>query len=219
MTWHDRLRQLVAEKELTMADLARLSGVPYDSVNKYMRGDIDQPRGNTLEKLAVALGTNKLFLTTGLTDKKALSSNPVPIRGYVAAGAWLEAGEMDDEPIGWLQFNPVPHFPEQSVYSLIVRGDSLDQVAPEGCTLVCVDLFKAGITISDGDLVIVQRTREQGGFVEVTAKRVHGVPGGFELRPESSNPKWKPLFLNRNNRDDVETVQVLARVEYVMRKP
>lgn len=219
MTWHDRLRRLVKDKELTMADLSRLSGVPYDSVNKYLRGDIQQPRGNTLDKLAAALETTTIYLTNGLTDRKPLPANPIPIRGSVAAGVWLEAGEKDLEPADWLPFNPVPQFPHESVYCLKVQGDSLDKVAPEGSTLVCVDLHKGGITIRDGDLVVVQRTREQGGLVEVTAKRVHQVPGGYELRPESSNPRWKPIFLDRANHSDVETVAVLARVEYVMHKP
>lgn len=219
MTWHERLRKLVAERNVSKAELSRLSGIPYDSVNKYLRGDVDQPRGNTMQKLAAALDTTELYLTNGLTDRKPIPSNPVPFRGTVAAGVWLEAGEMELEPGDWLPFNPVPQFPADSVYCVRVRGDSLDRVAPDGSTLVCVDLIKGNITIRQGDLVIVQRSREQGGLIEVTAKRVHQVPGGYELRPESTNPRWKPIFLDRHNHSDIETISVLARVEYVMHKP
>lgn len=219
MTWHDRLRKLVAEKNVSKAELSRLSGIPYDSVNKYLRGTVDQPRGNTMQKLAAALDTTELYLTNGLTDRKPIPANPVPFRGTVAAGIWLEAGEMELEPGDWLPFNPAPQFPADSVYCVRVRGDSLDKVAPDGSTLVCVDLVKGNIAIREGDLVIVQRTREQGGLIEVTAKRVHQVPGGYELRPESTNPRWKPIFLDRHNQTDIETISVLARVEYVMHKP
>ena len=218
-TWHDRLRQIAEAKKLSMADLSRLSGVPYDSVNKYMRGDIDKPRGDALEKLARALGTTRLFLQEGLTDAKLLPSTPVPFRGEVAAGIWLEAGDLSLEPEQFLPFNPAPQFPEGAVYCLTVRGDSMDKTAPDGCTLVCVDLYEAGIDIRDRDMVIVERKREQGGLVEVTAKRVRQVPGGYELLPESNNPRWQPLFLNSRDRSIDDEIRVIARVEYVLLRP
>jgi SOS-response transcriptional repressor LexA len=202
-----------------MADLSRLSGVPYDSVNKYMRGDIDKPRGNTLERLAVALDTTRLFLQEGLTDPKALPTKPIPIRGEVAAGIWLEAGDLNLEPESFLPFNPAPRFPDGSVYCLTVRGDSMDKTAPEGATLVCVDIYAAGIEIRDRDMVIVERQREQGGLIEVTAKRVRQVPGGYELMPESTNPRWQPYFLASASKTADEVVRVIARVEYVLLKP
>jgi len=219
MSWHQRLRDLATTKSLSMADISRLSGVPYDSVNKYMRGDIDKPRGNTLEKLALALDTTRLFLQEGLTDAKVMPSKPIPFRGEVAAGIWLEAGDLSLEPERYLPFNPAPQFPDGSVYCLTVRGDSMDRVAPEGSTLVCVDTYAAGIAIRDQDMVIVERQREQGGLIEVTAKRVRQVPGGYELVPESTNPRWQPVFLSSQSKTPDDVVRVIARVEYVLLKP
>lgn len=172
-----------------------------------------------MSKLADALGTTALYLQTGLTDHKALSSRAIPFRGEVAAGVFVEVGEGVDSPDEWLPFNPVPQFPEGSVYCLTVRGNSLDKIAPAGTVLVCVDLVAAGLDIREGDLVIVERSKHQGGMIEMTAKRVRSVRGGFELYPESSDPKWKPLAFPRHSNTDGETVTVRARVEYVLKKP
>jgi SOS-response transcriptional repressor LexA len=218
MSWNERLRALVKELGLTMAELERRSGVPYDSINKYLRGEVENPRGDTLDRLAKALGTTVVYLRTGLTDRKPLPSRAVPYRGKVAAGVWLEIDQAF-EPEEWLPFNPVPQYPEGAVYCLTVEGDSIDRIAPQGSVLVCVDLYESGVTIRDGDLVIVERSKQQDGLRETTAKRVRSVPGGLELYPESSNPKWLPIFVPDDRRERDDTLQIKARVEYIMSRP
>lgn len=50
MDWHDRLQRKRAELGWSKRELHRRSGVPYDSVVKYLKGDVDNPRGDILEK-------------------------------------------------------------------------------------------------------------------------------------------------------------------------
>jgi transcriptional regulator with XRE-family HTH domain len=145
MAWHTRLKELVAERGMSLAELSRRSGVNYDNVTKYVGGAVENPRGKTLEKLASALGTTTLYLREGLTDRKPLTVGSIPYRGVVAAGLWAEAGDALSEPEEWLPFNPVPQYPEGAVYCLTVQGDSLDKIAPHGTTLVVVDLLASGI--------------------------------------------------------------------------
>lgn len=202
-----------------MAELSRMSKVPYDSVNKYLRGEVENPRGDTLTKLADALGTNVPFLRDGVQDRKTLSSRGIPLRGTVAAGVWLEVGDITNEPEDWVPFNPAPKYPEGAVYCLTVQGDSVDKVAPHGFLLVCVDVLESGVTVRDGDLVIVERSRQQGGLKETTAKRVRTVPGGVELYPESTNPKWQPLFIRNDQADEDETIRIIAKVEFILSRP
>jgi SOS-response transcriptional repressor LexA len=218
MVWHTRLKALVAERGMSLAELSRRSGVNYDNVTKYVGGAVENPRGKTLEKLASALGTTTLYLREGLTDRKPLTVGSIPYRGVVAAGLWAEAGDALSEPEEWLPFNPVPQYPEGAVYCLTVQGDSLDKIAPHGTTLVVVDLLASGIPIRAGDLVVVERSRDGGGLVETTAKRVREANGGLELYPESNNPKWQPIMIPRANDQDV-TIRVIGRVEFILNKP
>lgn len=217
--WHLRLRTAVDEKGWTIKELSKRSGVSYDSVNKYLRGEVAQPRGKTLDKIADALQTSSLYLKEGLHPGPRVGLSQTPVRGEVAAGVWLEVRAIDDDPIDWLPFNPAPEFPDGSIYSLIVRGDSVDRVAPDGSTLVVVDLGLSGVSLKDGDLAIVERRMHQDGLREVTAKRVRQIDGELHLIPESNNPKWQTSrFKLADCHDDTE-LRAIARVEFILKRP
>lgn len=218
-TWSDRLKTAFNEKGWSMRELSDRAGVSYDSVNKYLRGDVKQPRGDTLDKLASALQTSPLYLREGLHPGSRVSTSQIPTRGEVAAGVWLEVSAIDDEPIAWLPFNPSPEFPEGSVYSLIVRGDSVDRVAPDGSTLIVLDLGLSGVSLKDGDLAIVERRMHQDGLREVTAKRVRQMDGELHLIPESTNPKWQTAKFRLADCDGDVEMRAIARVEYILQKP
>jgi transcriptional regulator with XRE-family HTH domain len=66
MDWKARLRRAFEDSGMKIADLSRASGVPYDSVRKYLSGQVEKPRGDTLDKLAAALGMTGLYLREGI---------------------------------------------------------------------------------------------------------------------------------------------------------
>jgi len=219
-----RVRERMALKELKAAPLAESLGLNNSFIRDILRGKTRSPSAENIAKLAAALDTTPAYLQgeidePELTSRKPVSIRGIPYRGEVAAGIWIEVGEGVLEPDEWLPINPLPQFPEGSVYCLTVRGDSLDKIAGPGTTLVCVDLNESGIGFRDGDLVIVERSKAQGGLLEMTAKRVRAVRGGFELYPESTNPKWQPVTFPSRSDTDGETVRVIARVEYILNKP
>jgi len=223
-TLQKRLRERMEAKDLLPAPLARQAGLGVSFVRDILRGKTRSPSADNLAKLARHLDTTPAYLTgqsdqPELTGRKPIPSRGIPYRGEVAAGIWIEVGEGVLEPDEWLPINPLPQFPEGAVYCLTVRGDSLDKVAQPGSTLVCVDLYQSGLDFKDGDLVIVERARDQSGLLEMTAKRVRAVKGGFQLYPESTNPKWQPVTFPRNAQDDEETIRVVARVEYILNRP
>jgi len=214
----------MALKELKPAPLAKSLGLNDSFIRDILRGKTRSPSAENLAKLADALGTTAAYLQgtsdePELTNRKPVTIRGVPYRGEVAAGIWIEVGEGVFEPDEWLPINPLPQYPEGSVYCLTVRGDSLDKVAGPGTTLVCVDLNESGLGFRDGDLVIVERSKAQGGMLEMTAKRVRAVRGGYELYPESTNPKWKPVVFPARSDTDGEMVRVIAKVEYILSKP
>lgn len=219
-----RVRERMQEKEMKAAPLGVSLGLGNSFVRDILRGKTRSPSAENLAKLAAALETTPAFLMgkgvdRELTDRKPIPVRGIPYRGEVAAGVWTEVGEGVSEPDDWLPINPLPQYPEGSVYCLTVKGDSLDKIALPGSTLVCVDLYSAGVDFKDGDLVIVERSKAQGGMLEMTAKRVRTVKGGFELYPESNNPKWRPMPFPRAKTADNESVRVIARVEYILKKP
>lgn len=141
----------------------------------------------------------------------------IPVLGEVAAGRWIEVDAFDREPEEWLPFVPVTGMSTEGVYALAVRGNSMDQVAPDGSIVICRDVSMSGIEPDEADYVIVERLRAQEGLREVTMKRVRTRPrGGIELVPESSDPRWKPVLYTGRKQADALDLRVIAAVEYIV---
>lgn len=223
-TLQRRIRERMAERGAKPAPLAASAGLSSSFIRDILRGKTRSPQADNLAKLAAVLETTPAYLTgtdqaPELTNRKPVAIQGIPYRGEVAAGVWIEVGEGVVEPDEWLPINPLPQYPEGSVYCLTVRGDSLDKIARPGSTLVCLDLAESGRGFTDGDLVIVERAKAQNGLLEMTAKRVRAVRGGFELYPESTNAKWRPVTYPHASDDTGETIRVIAKVEFILNKP
>jgi len=221
MEWSARLNAKFQATGWSKSELARRAGVSYDNVLKYLGGHVKQPRGDTLERLAGALGTTEAHLR-GLDQPsltKALGRagklQSVKVSGFVKAGIWQDArlegpSDMDVPSIGG--------YPADMQLAYIVDGDSLNRIARDGDVLVCLDLIASGISIKDNDLVIVELLKHDGEFVDRSAKRVRRTKTGYELWPESDHPDHQePLVLNEI--DDGIEMRVSAKVLWIIRKP
>lgn len=62
MGWQAKLRSVFDDSGLSMRELADTSGVAYASVIKYLNNKVANPRGDTLHRLAEALGTTEQAL-------------------------------------------------------------------------------------------------------------------------------------------------------------
>ena len=110
----------------------------------------------------------------------------VPVQGVVQAGIWSES--QSDALEAWEIPSLVVPIPEMyrfaRPYALIVRGESMNLVFPEGTYLVCVSVDDLGAEPPDGAYVIVQRTNT-AGEIEATCKRLKLTPEGVSwLMPE-----------------------------------
>ena len=101
-------------------------------------------------------------------------------------------------------------------FGLQVRGTSINRQAKEGDILFCLDI-SAGWQPEDGNLVIVERRRDQDGNREVTAKRFRRRGNRIELWPESDDPRWQEPIVLEGEPADRETVHIIAHVEWVFR--
>jgi len=68
--WAERLRAAMADRNVSMAELSRRSGVPYDSITKYLRGAVDQPRGETMRRISAALDVDYLWLRDNIGERQ-----------------------------------------------------------------------------------------------------------------------------------------------------
>ena len=63
--WQKRLNDAFRDTRWSKAELARRSGIRYDSLNKYLAGKVERPRGDSLPRLAKSLGVSLLWLRDG----------------------------------------------------------------------------------------------------------------------------------------------------------
>lgn len=125
------------------------------------------------------------------TPPKQVEVEGLPVLGTSRAGGWLditmvEANEHEPEIV------PVarnPRFPHARQYAILISGDSMNRVFPEGAYVTCVDFADSGLGIKPGMIVHVERTLAGPQLVETTVKKV----GNGELLPMSDNPIHKPI--------------------------
>lgn len=116
----------------------------------------------------------------------------VPILGYANAGIPLVSAE--EENIGVLKIDQNILGKKENLFSLIVKGDSMD--------LAQID----GKNITDGSYLVVQKDAEtEDGDIVVaiiengaTVKRLKKNDDMIILYPDSSNPINKPIFIDHN---------------------
>jgi transcriptional regulator with XRE-family HTH domain len=200
---------------LTQEELAERAGMSRITVNRIeQKGTCSRKQAEVFAPL-LGVAVETLMLGDAYRDAfehSAAAVQSLQVAGEVAAGIWLEP-DILDEP----RFEPVaavidPRFPRESQFALIVRGPSINRTAGDGATLLCVSI-DVGVEVRDGDLVIVERTRDQGAMIETTAKFVRRIADGYELWPHSTDPRYqKPLFIADDASDEDEHVRIRAKV-------
>ncbi len=194
--WWDRLNDLMNERGWGPSDLAAYSGVSVENCKKYVQGGVDNPRGNTLAKLAAALNVSEAYLKYGSqTHAKRAdvvhrggSVSEIEVIGEIRAGHWMEAQEQEQ----FERYTIPVVAPGPEWFSLKVTGPSMTEAGfSDGCFAVCQPLTPRIPTAADGDFVAVERIRPDG-LREVTLKQyvVHD-DGTVELWPRSADPRYQ----------------------------
>lgn len=229
------LREAREAKGLTQEELAEKAGTT--RMNIYRLEKKDGVSKKWAEKLSPILGVPVAGLMLGTSaDSNQVVISPhsplkpteltianLPVVGKVAAGYWRSCDYQDDID----QFPLMPsimnsQYPAGSQFIIEVEGESLNQTAPNGSFLHCAKLLEAGIdpnNLEDGQLVIVQRTRQQFGEFEMTAKRIRK-NGDWELWPESDRPEFQePFRIADFQGESDETIEIIAIVVAIIKKP
>lgn len=133
MDWIERLNEAFKETGWSVAELSRRSGVPTDSLHKYLDRKVKQPRGNTLDNLARALGVDAIWLKEGIRSDTA--TTVVPVMGYVGAGAEVEP-EFEQVPHDGLDQVEIPLSMPDDLIAFEIRGESMLPMYRPGMVIV-----------------------------------------------------------------------------------
>lgn len=224
----ERIRALMTEAKMGPAELARRVGRSPGWVRHLRDGrteSIDYPEAILVAK-ALSAPVHELFDEQPGDEpiaaepkggaKRALASGPVLLVRYtVQAGHWVEVDQQTQERIESPPVAADPRYPRDAQWMELVRGDSADLYYPEGAFVHVVDAVAIDYSPREGDFVIVERKREQGGLIERSLKQVAiGARRRIELWPRSRNAKWNaPLKLQKPPEDnDYDADRIAALV-------
>jgi 3,4-dihydroxy 2-butanone 4-phosphate synthase / GTP cyclohydrolase II len=79
---------------MSMAELSRRSGVGYENIVKYLRGDVDHPRGENLARIADALGLSEAELRYGAPQRPSSGERESMVHSATAAIEAIGRGEI-----------------------------------------------------------------------------------------------------------------------------
>lgn len=200
-------------------------GVSVSTYNAHERAGQPGARGFRIDSARLygrRYGVSPAWLLTGEGKPEAsvkkldgpLAVHMVAVRGKAQAGAWNEFEDFDAAHL-----EPVPTIPgrwinfEQFAYQ--VSGPSVDKAGIlDGDFVICVPYFLARAAPGDKDMVVVERRR--GPTLERTVKRLRLTADGYELWPESTDPRFQtPIRIVRNgdmHEEDGTTVEIVGLV-------
>lgn len=171
MDWKQRLNEVFLETGWSKAELARRSGVSYDNVIKYTSGLVDQPRGDTLKRLADALGVDVLWLEKGLDTES--EETEVPVMGYVGAGGDVDP-EYEQVPPEGLRQVTIPFKLPKEMVAFEVTGTSMMPQFRAGTTIIVYAEQKRSTESFYGEEAVV-RTADGRRFIKTIMRGDKGV--------------------------------------------
>ena len=209
--WGARIRSVRKNLGMSQTEFAQAVGTGQSTISRWEAED-DEPLAHNWDRMAELSGLSRSYIRYGeLGD--ALATVPLKrllVRGAVQAGAWREAMEWPEDD--WKPF-PVPaesaRYPGIPLFGLEVRGNSMDEIFPEGTILGCINLIHNPVDITPGKYVIVQRINDTGE-VEATVKEIHqDEEGTIWLVPRSTDPRHK-AWIRADENGHVQIVALVA---------
>ena len=209
MEFKDRLSKALADKDMTAAELSRLSGVNEGAISQYRNGAYKASQRN-LEKIAQALGVSIPWLMGAVDDPPqpaatgaALVSFPVIAAvkaGYDGQALEEYTGAQESIPAEDLHGRPASDF-----MVLRVNGNSMYPLLLDGDRI----LVERTTSVDSGSLAVILYAGE-----EATVKRVRYVYGEDWLELIPQNPEYQT---KRIEGPDLEECRVLGKVLKLIR--
>ncbi len=209
MEFKDRLSKALADKDMTAAELSRLSGVNEGAISQYRNGAYKASQRN-LEKIAQALGVSIPWLMGAVDDPPQPATTGAALISFpvIAAVKAGYDGQAREEYTGSLESIPAEDLHGRSPEDFMVlrvNGNSMYPLLLDGDRI----LVERTTSVDSGSLAVVLYNGE-----EATVKRVRYVYGEDWLELIPQNPEYQT---KRIEGPDLEECRVLGRVLKLIR--
>lgn len=202
------LQKALEEEGKKAAPFALEIGRDKDFIADYLKGRKKSFKLEDAQRIAAGLRRPLESLTRASGSRKTAPEPAygLEVVGKVSAGIYRDITiEDQDYNRPRISFAKDLRWPHAKQYALEVEGDSMDELFPDGSTVVCVDFIGSGMSLKEGMPVHVERYMMGGQLVEATLKEVgRDSNGRLCLFPRSSNPVHKPLVISADGDGEVK---------------
>ena len=199
------INALLFKFDITPDGLARIAGVSKSTVSRWRHGNpIRQKNLEAICEFFDLVPDDILSDRSGLASKMFSSQDDpyyveTPLYGSISAGTPIDMIEVEDS-------FPIPRAVREKypdAFLLKVEGESMNIDFKDG-SYVLVDPCKE-VTMNGQPYAVCVN-----GYA-ATVKRVYKLGNGFELRPNSTDPTYRPKVYDFGD-EDTETVEILGRI-------
>lgn len=204
-TFKDRLLTALSVRNMSAAELSRLSGIDEATLSNYKKGKY-VPKQRKTEAIANALGISISWLMGADVPMYAKSDNAniqsvskgykIPVLGYVRAGIPIEAVEeiLDYEEISQEMARQGEYF------ALSIKGDSMEPKISEGDVVI----VRKQEIVENGELAVVLVNGN-----DATVKKFYKNDNGITLI--STNPAYPPFAFSKKEANNLP-VTIIGKV-------
>lgn len=116
----------------------------------------------------------------------------------------MDAAEYDLAPDEHVDVPVDLRFPNARYTAFHVERDSMNEVGiHDGFYITCLEYTHAGaISLQTGMIVVIEERRDGGNLIRRRLKEVNILRDRYELRPRSTDPRYKPIELPINYFDE-----------------
>jgi SOS-response transcriptional repressor LexA len=218
-------------------EAAKIGGLERSFVNDILIEKKKTVQGRSIGKLALALDTSPEAIVRAMAGEPPtettpqplgqstvhsveLETTPVRVIGKAKAGEFISVEDMGDwdEP-RYVQDIRDSRFPNARHLAFDVEGDSMNALKPRAImdgdqiSALAYEDIQDRMPLRDGMIVVVERTRHGGIEREWSVKQLEIYEDRVEFHPRSTNPRYKPIVVARDNAaDDGVSVTIIAVV-------
>lgn len=151
-------------------------------------------------------------------DLAKVSEGSTIVIGVTGAGIWKtpELVRIEDEGLILLSVSGVR---EADTFALRVGDDTGEPFVHKGEHVICTRRKAEKWSLGHGDLVVVERRRDEGYLMEITLRRVIETPNGNpHLRFDNPETKIKEIIEMDHDFKDRADLKIIGSVNYVVRR-
>lgn len=218
----EALRALVNAHEKSAKALSLEAKLGETAIKDILSGKSKRPQMDTVSAIARVLGQPLSAFVSEVEDldlpQPAAAAGEVmlPVRFRAGAGEWQPVEDFDQTEIVLRPARPLKGYEGIPQWLELVVGTSMNRELPPGSYVHVLDAIHIMYEPRHGDLVIAERSKAQGAFVERSVKQVEiHANGMINLWPRSFDPLYQsPLILSQGLTmdDDDATVRIVGKV-------